>query len=140
MPSRLLRIDGTASSTGTSTAQAASGTVTLVETAAAAAVPYVALSYCWGPYTADIRTTVAANLREHMHGIAVAALPRTVQDAILVAARLGVSYIWVDALCIVQDDAADCKLARAYNHMGVATHLWEIYRVKSPGINANGRA
>jgi hypothetical protein len=31
-------------------------------------------------------------------------LPRSFQDAIGVARRLGVRYIWIDALCNVQDD------------------------------------
>jgi hypothetical protein len=31
-------------------------------------------------------------------------LPRTLQNAVYVARRLGLQYVWIDALCIVQDD------------------------------------
>ncbi|KAF1965596.1 hypothetical protein BU23DRAFT_627281, partial [Bimuria novae-zelandiae CBS 107.79] len=34
-------------------------------------------------------------------------LPRTIQDAIQVTSQLGYSFLWVDALCIVQDDAEE---------------------------------
>lgn len=34
-------------------------------------------------------------------------LPSTFQDAITVTRRLGIAYIWIDSLCIVQDDAQD---------------------------------
>jgi hypothetical protein len=34
-------------------------------------------------------------------------LPRTFQDAVLVTRRLGVKYLWIDSLCIIQDDVED---------------------------------
>ncbi|KAF2806749.1 HET-domain-containing protein [Mytilinidion resinicola] len=62
---------------------------------------YVALSYCWGgPQVMTIKDTLQAN----MTGIALQTLSQTIQDAILVTRKLGIRYIWVDALCIVQDD------------------------------------
>lgn len=36
-------------------------------------------------------------------------LPRTIEDAIYLTEKLGYCYIWVDALCIVQDDPAEEK-------------------------------
>ena len=39
--------------------------------------------------------------------IAVRELPRTIQDVIYLARRLDISYIWVDRLCIIQDDETD---------------------------------
>jgi hypothetical protein len=42
-----------------------------------------------------------------MLGIRFADLPKTFQDAIMVARYLGVRYLWIDALCIVQDDKID---------------------------------
>lgn len=64
--------------------------------------PYLALSYCWGKQ-GNLRT-----LREiydtYKKRIPVEKLPRTVKDAIDVTRLLGYRYLWVDALCIVQDD------------------------------------
>lgn len=34
-------------------------------------------------------------------------MPRTIQDAVRVTQDLGVKYLWIDALCIVQDSAGD---------------------------------
>jgi len=65
-------------------------------------VPYAALSYCWGPQ-GFIKTT-KASLTHWMTDLPWALLPKTVQDAIVVTHELGLCFLWVDALCIVQDD------------------------------------
>jgi hypothetical protein len=38
-----------------------------------------------------------------------ATIPRTFQDAIETARAIGLEYIWIDSLCIVQDDPEDWK-------------------------------
>lgn len=66
---------------------------------------YVSLSYCWGhgnPYT-----TVEANLAKHMEGIELGMLPPTLQDVVRLTRLLKFKYLWIDALCIVQDDRED---------------------------------
>ncbi|RDW67716.1 hypothetical protein BP6252_09112 [Coleophoma cylindrospora] len=70
--------------------------------------PYLALSYCWGgpQQLTTTTTTLAANL----NALPGNQLPRTIEDAVTVTRRLGFRYLWVDALCIIQDDEAD-KLA-----------------------------
>ncbi|KAG4436101.1 hypothetical protein IFR05_008421 [Cadophora sp. M221] len=75
---------------------------------------YLALSYIWGG-PQEIATTIAT-LPEWKHGIPVDTLPLTLQDAITVTRQLGFRYLWVDALCIIQDDAAD--KAAEINRMG----------------------
>jgi hypothetical protein len=65
---------------------------------------YAALSYCWGQ---DQFKTKKSNLDSLRSGIPVADLSKTVQDAIAVARRLGIRFLWVDCLCIVQDDEQD---------------------------------
>ncbi|RMJ13475.1 hypothetical protein CDV36_006847 [Fusarium kuroshium] len=67
-------------------------------------IPYVILSYCWGPAKVvfDART-VLANLPERLQGFRTDTLPQTLQHSISLAHRLGASHIWIDALCIVQD-------------------------------------
>jgi hypothetical protein len=42
-----------------------------------------------------------------MEAIPVEALPKTFRDAIEIARELGIEYLWVDALCIVQDNIQD---------------------------------
>lgn len=65
---------------------------------------YVALSYCWG------KVSVVKNLKSNSAALRVEnafrkiRLPRTIADAIAVVRGVGGRYLWVDALCIVQDD------------------------------------
>ena len=66
---------------------------------------YATLSYCWGQND-NFKLTVATEdaLRR---GIAPSDLPATIRDAIKVTKMLGLTYLWVDALCIRQDSASD---------------------------------
>lgn len=66
---------------------------------------YVALSYCWG-HTEQLRT-MRASLEEHQRRIDLAALSLTVRQAVELTRNLGLRYLWVDALCIIQDSAGD---------------------------------
>jgi hypothetical protein len=66
---------------------------------------YVALSYCWGPSQSGVTTQGKANAR--IIQLDVQSLPRTVQDAIFVTRRIGFRYLWVDAICIIQDSPSD---------------------------------
>lgn len=63
---------------------------------------YVALSHAWGSGKGP--KTTKDNLQAHLKGIAWSILPRAFQEAIVFTRALGVRYLWVDALCIVQDD------------------------------------
>jgi len=74
---------------------------------------YVSLSYCWGTDLAGIVTTTASNLSNHFKHISLQSLPRTIQDAITVCRRTEIQYIWVDALCIIQDDGNDWETESA---------------------------
>jgi hypothetical protein len=65
-------------------------------------VPYIALSHCWG--SGQHLTTTKATLKDRKKKIYLDHVPRTFQDAFTVASRLEVRYIWVDSLCIIQDD------------------------------------
>ncbi|KAH7066342.1 heterokaryon incompatibility protein-domain-containing protein [Paraphoma chrysanthemicola] len=66
---------------------------------------YCSLSYCWGKHP-FLRTT-KATLAKHQESIPLDELPKTLRDAILIARQLSIRYIWIDALCIVQDDLND---------------------------------
>lgn len=65
---------------------------------------YACLSYCWG---GDQFKTTCANLEELAAEIPGDSLFQTVADAAEVTRRLGLRYLWVDALCIVQDSDQD---------------------------------
>ncbi|KAF5686355.1 hypothetical protein FCIRC_2911 [Fusarium circinatum] len=69
------------------------------------AVPYIALSYCWG--TENTVTLTEATLIPFQNEIPLATLPTTIRDAIATTRDLGYKYLWVDALCIIQDSKPD---------------------------------
>jgi hypothetical protein len=73
------------------------------------ATKYMALSYCWGILdgTSKLLTTTHDTIRSRIENIEVGAMPLAFQDAIAVARKLTIQYIWIDSLCILQDDARD---------------------------------
>jgi len=82
-------------------------TLKVVENSLDSKGQYIALSYCWGealPYT-----TTSRDLEKHKEdrGIRYVELPQTLRDAIFLTRCLGIGYLWVDCLCIVQDENAD---------------------------------
>ncbi|KAE9365035.1 HET-domain-containing protein [Stipitochalara longipes BDJ] len=81
-------------------------TVTLV--ALGERVPYAALSYCWGG-DVGLKTTIAT-LSQAQTGLKLTDIPKTIREAIFVARELGLRYLWVDRLCIVQDNSDDFSL------------------------------
>ncbi|RFU82063.1 heterokaryon incompatibility [Trichoderma arundinaceum] len=66
--------------------------------------PYACLSYCWGSDTEGILQTTTENLESHFKSIPLSQLPLGIQDAITVCRGLNIHNLWVDSLCIVQDD------------------------------------
>ncbi|KAI0859719.1 heterokaryon incompatibility protein-domain-containing protein [Xylaria cubensis] len=68
-----------------------------------APAPYATLSYRWGIPDRSLRL-LRSTLDDFRGGQQrISDLPRTFQDAIVVAWRLSIRYLWIDALCIVQD-------------------------------------
>lgn len=70
--------------------------------------PYLALSYVWGQ--ADVTKVVTAKLDQLQRPGALdgsesqVSLPKTIRHAMHVTRLLGERFLWVDSLCIVQDD------------------------------------
>ncbi|KAF2807000.1 HET-domain-containing protein, partial [Mytilinidion resinicola] len=62
---------------------------------------YVALSHCWGPSKPLI--TTSANISQFQAEIPSTTLPQTFDDAIKITRLLGIRYLWIDSLCIIQD-------------------------------------
>lgn len=73
---------------------------------------YVALSYVWGQQRNIFQTTLSnVNALMQVKSLSKSwkSVPATIQDAIILARKLEVRYLWVDRLCIIQDDAASIQ-------------------------------
>lgn len=67
---------------------------------------YAALSYCWaGDQKFKAKRSNLSLLMEQ--GFLIASLPIVWRETIELCRKLGLQYLWIDALCIVQDDEAD---------------------------------
>ncbi|KAK6835975.1 heterokaryon incompatibility protein-domain-containing protein [Apiospora arundinis] len=76
---------------------------------AATRTQYAILSYCWGGDQPGKLTK--ERLASYQTDIPRDRLPQTVYDAVITTANLGFRYLWIDSLCIVQDDPDD-KIAQ----------------------------
>ncbi|RMZ92289.1 hypothetical protein DV736_g462, partial [Chaetothyriales sp. CBS 134916] len=65
------------------------------------------MSHCWGPRTATTTTLLRSTEEAFKNGIPISSLPRKIHDAITIAKWMDAGYLWVDALCIIQDDLDD---------------------------------
>lgn len=70
-------------------------------------VEWTALSHCWGARPCDAAMTTRSNISSRRKRIELASLPQTYRDAIWVTAALGFRFIWIDSLCIIQQDRED---------------------------------
>jgi hypothetical protein len=68
---------------------------------------YVALSYCWGVDISEVPATTNARLKPYGSAIQFSSLPEIIRDAIIFCRGIRVTYLWVDMLCIVQDNPED---------------------------------
>lgn len=71
----------------------------------ASPVRYICLTHCWGNQV-PLRT-VKANILQHTQSIPFSHLPLTFQQTIQFCRQLDIHYLWIDSLCIVQDDTQD---------------------------------
>lgn len=71
--------------------------------------PYVALSHCWGP-TRNLLKTTTSTIKDYQQDIDFQRLPKSFQDAVTVTRSIGVRYLWIDSLCIIQNDTTDWEV------------------------------
>ncbi|KAI0481456.1 HET-domain-containing protein [Xylaria cf. heliscus] len=83
---------------------------------------YVALSHCWGLKPIQCMT-VRANIEAQKREIAWSSLPATFRDVVLFSRRLGVQFVWIDSICIIQRDRDDW-LREAGRMMHVYQHAY----------------
>ncbi|KAH8726729.1 heterokaryon incompatibility protein-domain-containing protein [Phaeosphaeriaceae sp. PMI808] len=92
----------------------ASDFVRLVCTSEASRREYVALSHCWGDLSVEEKKaycTTQDNISQRSAGFSLSELPKTFRDAVKVTRELGILYLWIDSLCIIQygDNGEDWK-------------------------------
>lgn len=95
---------------------------------------WVALSYCWGgnsPFV--LNATTAKDLKR---GVPLGNFPATLRDAIIITRRLGIKYLWIDALCIQQDSGEDWAAEAAKMREVYAGALLTIAAAHSTSTNA----
>ncbi|CAI6333603.1 unnamed protein product [Periconia digitata] len=79
--------------------------------------PYCTLSHSWGPAEKAFLSTTVWNMAKHLiYGIHMSELPDNFQHAIEVTRFLGIRYIWIDSLTIVQKPMGDFKVEGELMH------------------------
>lgn len=66
---------------------------------------YIALSHSWGK--SHRLTLIKSNIATLQNEIELAKMPAAFRDAIIICRALGIQYLWIDSLCIIQDDPTD---------------------------------
>jgi hypothetical protein len=107
LPTRVIAIDRS------------SAAIQLVTPARGTVGQYACLSHCWGK--SQPLKTCKNNINAFKDHIPWDLLPRTFQEAIEFARGLDIPYIWIDSLCVVQDDGEDwareaAKMASIYQN------------------------
>jgi hypothetical protein len=88
--------------------------VRLVYASETSSQEYIALSHCWGDLSNEAKKaycTTQDNIGQRLEGFSLTELPKTFRDAVKVTREIGVQYLWIDSLCIIQygDDGDDWK-------------------------------
>ena len=83
---------------------------------------YAALSYKWGGPQQMQATN--DSLHSLMNGFRIEDLPNSLRDAVTLTQKLGLSYLWIDALCVIQDNDVDkaievSRMATIYENAAV---------------------
>lgn len=89
---------------------------------------YAALSHCWGGL--QLPQTKVATLAQYQNYIPMDQLPKSFKDAITIARKLRIPFLWIDSLCIVQDSEQD------WHHESAL--MSSIYRNSTLTISATG--
>jgi hypothetical protein len=95
MPARVIEVTGTSNAIS----------LRLCQSEKLGHAPYAALSYCWGGE--QPMKCLSANIVAYQTAIPFEEQPATIQDAAKVCLGIGLRYLWIDALCIIQDDPND---------------------------------
>jgi hypothetical protein len=72
-----------------------------------ATTKYVTLSHCWGPVDKHPIYTSKSTFSDRLQRIQFEDLSTTFKDAVKICRDLDLKYLWIDSLCIIQDDGED---------------------------------
>ena len=89
---------------------------------------YATLSHRWGKFGGLL--TTRSSLCAHLEKADPGCLSKTVYDAVTVTRSLGLTHLWIDTLCIIQDDVDDWKRE--------SSRMDSIYRLAHITIAASG--
>ncbi|KAF4970231.1 hypothetical protein FSARC_2696 [Fusarium sarcochroum] len=68
---------------------------------------YATLSYVWGSTTFQRLTRKNVVKLMEPHGLDTLTLPQTIDDTLSICKKLDIGYLWIDSLCIIQDEESD---------------------------------
>lgn len=80
---------------------------------------YATLSHCWGDLANRPLMTTDDNLSHRQQGIEDDELPKTFRHAVEVCRELGIEYLWIDSLCIIQEQNSQEDWAKEAPKMGL---------------------
>ncbi|GKZ25431.1 hypothetical protein AbraIFM66951_000643 [Aspergillus brasiliensis] len=102
---------------------------------------YATLSYRWG--SDEFLTTTPSNLQAHCQDIPLspfspddptATLPPGFRDVVDICCALGISYLWIDSLCIIQKETKTTDKALLEIQQGQSRRDWAIESTKMHSI------
>ena len=82
---------------------------------------YAAVSHRWCDKSVPMLVTTKNNYYKHTQGITSSEMPAVLNDSIRVTRNMGIRYLWMDTLCLIQDDDKDKeeelpKMGAYYTH------------------------
>ncbi|KAF5592825.1 heterokaryon incompatibility protein [Fusarium pseudocircinatum] len=92
---------------------------------------YMTLSYRWAK-TPSI-SLLSSNFEVFRKGAPTSQLPKTFREAITVARRFSIRYLWIDSLCIIQDSPEDWARESLQMHLVYANSACTISATASVG-------
>ncbi|KAK9419821.1 putative HET-domain-containing protein [Seiridium unicorne] len=107
----------------------------LYETKTGDSMKYIALSHPWG--TGTHFCTFITNVRDFKQHIDFKSLPDTFKHAVLTARKLGIRYLWIDSICIIQGDDGDFE-TEAHRMEAVFSSAWCVLAASSAESQNDG--
>jgi hypothetical protein len=87
---------------------------------------YATLSHCWLREDVESSKTLTTNIQERKDRLSLSELPDSFQQCVAFCRRMGIQYLWIDSLCIVQNDATDWDREAATMHLVYARSWFTI--------------